>query len=206
MPFLSKEGSAAIAPKATGGYLNPGKIPTGTSVRFALLQDTPLEYWEVWLQDKNGTLNEKGKVIKRPLRFQFQPTDDDIEAEMGDQWERGLNFREDGPGPCLFNIAVAIFNHDAGSVQIFASDKSSVNRAFDGETQNVDREDDYDNILEPDWILGKEGTGLNTEYSVRTAPRKKGTDKKIQDAWAKALKDGFDINRLITNENPFTTE
>ena len=202
MPFLSKEGSAAVAPKATGGYLNPGGIPTGTTLRFALLQ----ENWEVWLQDKDGNLNERGKLIKKPLRFDFEPTNDDIEAEFGDKWERGLNFRGDGPGPCLFNIAVPVYNHDTGSIQIFASDKSSVNRAFDQETQSVDREDDYDNILEPDWILGKEGTGLNTEYSVRTAPRKKGTDKKVQEAWDKAKKDGFDLTRLLSGTNPFTED
>ena len=105
-----------------------------------------------------------------------------------------------------FNIAVAIYNHDSGSVQILASDKSSVNRAFDSETQVIDKEDDYENILEPDWILGKQGTGLSTEYSLRTVPRKKGTEKKVQEAWEKAEADGFDISRLLTNGNPFSED
>ena len=206
MPFLSTQGSAAVAAKATGGYLNPGSVPTGTTVRFALLQPTPLEYWEVWLQDAEGKLNDKGKVIKKPLRFTFQPTPEDIQAEFGTQWVRGLNFNGDGPGPVLFNVAVAIYNHESGSVQILASDKSSVNRAFDSETQVIDKEDDYENILEPDWILGKQGTGLSTEYSLRTVPRKKGTDKKVQEAWEKAEADGFDISRLLTNGNPFSDD
>ena len=206
MPFLSKEGSAAIAPKATGGYLSPQSITAGSSVRFALLQATPTEYWQVWLQDKHGNLNDKGKVIKKPLRFAYKPTEDDIAAELGDQWERELNYKEDGVGPCKFNIAVAVYSHDSESVLILTSDKSSVNRAFDSETQAIDREDDYEDILAPDWILGREGTGLNTEYSLRTAPRKKGTNKNIQDAWNTAVKEGFDISRMLTNGNPFKAE
>jgi hypothetical protein len=206
MPFLSKEGSAAIAPRATGGYLNPGSVPTGSSVRFALLQTTPLEYHEVWLQDSEGKLNDNGKVIKKPLRFAFPPTDEDIEAELGTQWIRGLNFNGDGPAPVKFNIAVAIYNHDAQAVQIFASDKPSVNRDLDKETQLVEKEDDYDTVLSPDWILSKEGIGLSTEYSVRTAPRKKGTDKDISEAWEAAQEAGFDIERLLTNGNPFSEE
>ena len=204
MPFLSKQGSLAIAPKATGGYLNPGSIPTGTSVRFALLQKAPLEYWEVWLQDAEGKLNDNGKVIRKPLRFNFEPTDEDIQADLGTQWVRGLNFNGDGPGPVKFNIAVAIYNHDAGSIQIFASDKPSVNRDLDSETQVIEQEDDYEDILVPDWILSKSGTGLNTEYSLRTAPRKKGTDEKVKEAWEAALEAGFDIERLLTNGNPFS--
>ena len=206
MPFLSKQGSLAIAPKATGGYLNPGSIPTGSSVRFALLQKTPLEYWEVWLQDAEGNLNDNGKVIKKPLRFAHEPTDADIEVELGTQWIRGLNFNGDGPGPVKFNLAVAIYNHESGAIQIFASDKPSVNRDLDNETQVIEKEEDYDDILVPDWILSKAGVGLNTEYSLRTAPRKKGTDKKIQEAWEKAEAEGFDISRLLTNGNPFSEE
>jgi len=206
MPFLSKQGSLAIAPKATGGYLNPGSIPTGSSVRFALLQKTPLEYWEVWLQDAEGNLNDNGKVIKKPLRFAHEPTDADIEVELGTQWIRGLNFNGDGPGPVKFNLAVAIYNHESGAIQIFASDKPSVNRDLDNETQVIEKEDDYDDILVPDWILSKAGVGLNTEYSLRTAPRKKGTDAKIQEAWNAAIEAGFDIERLLSNGNPFSND
>jgi hypothetical protein len=163
-----------------------------------------LEYWEVWLQDAEGKLNDNGKVIRKPLRFNFEPTDEDIQADLGTQWVRGLNFNGDGPGPVKFNIAVAIYNHDAGSIQIFASDKPSVNRDLDSETQVIEQEDDYEDILVPDWILSKSGTGLNTEYSLRTAPRKKGTDEKVKEAWEAALEAGFDIERLLTNGNPFS--
>ena len=44
MPFLSEKASSAVAAGSGGGYLNPSKIQSGTSVRFALLEETPLEF------------------------------------------------------------------------------------------------------------------------------------------------------------------
>ena len=202
MPFLSKAGSSAVAVKATGGYLNPGRIPTGSSVRFALLADQPLEYWEVWFQDSEGKLNDRGKIISTPCRFTTEPTPEDIEAELGTQWVRRPNFNNDGPGPCLFNLAAPIYNHDAGSIQVFACDKSSINRELDAISNMIEKEDDYESILECDFVLAKEGTGLNTEYNLRNVPRKKKSDEVIQEAWEAAKADGFDISRLLSGGDP----
>ena len=51
MPFLSKQASAAVTSNSTGGgYLSLSKLPDGGSVRFALLTDEPLEFYECWGQ------------------------------------------------------------------------------------------------------------------------------------------------------------
>jgi len=54
--------------------------------------------------------------------------------------------------------------------------------------------------------MGKEGNGLETRYSLRPVPRKKGTQDSIESAWTDARAAGFDIGRLLTGENPFKAE
>ena len=63
--------------------------------------------------------------------------------------------------------------------------------------------EDYSNLLEWDFVLGKEGNGLNTEYSLRAVPHKKGTQDAITAAWEEAKSNGFDISRLLSGGNPF---
>ena len=66
---------SAVAGGTGGGYLNPSKIQSGSSVRFALLSDQPLEFYECWGEADDGSL--------KPFRFSEDPKSDDIEAEMG---------------------------------------------------------------------------------------------------------------------------
>ena len=56
MPFLTEKAQSAVATTQTGGYINPTKLESGGSVRFALLDDQPLEFFEVWVNQQ--------KVIK----------------------------------------------------------------------------------------------------------------------------------------------
>ena len=39
MPFLTEKAQSAVATTQTGGYINPTKLESGGSVRFALLDD-----------------------------------------------------------------------------------------------------------------------------------------------------------------------
>ena len=69
MGFLSKSASAAVTSNATGGgYLSLSKLPDGGSVRFALLTDEPLEFYESWGQangaSKPFTENDDGQTIR----------------------------------------------------------------------------------------------------------------------------------------------
>ena len=57
MPFLTEKAQSAVATTQTGGYINPTKLESGGSVRFALLDDQPLEFFEVWGESGEGKLN-----------------------------------------------------------------------------------------------------------------------------------------------------
>ena len=190
MAFLSKSASAAVTSNATGGgYLSLSKIPDGGSVRFALLTDTPLEGYECWGQ-ANGA--------NKPFRFEFEPTYDDVVAEMGEFEPRE---GRGGPGTAdiKFFIALPVYGYDTGKVQVLQITQKSIIKELDA----ISQLEDYENLLEWDFQITKAGTGLTTTYTVRPMPRKKGSQEHIDAAWLEAKSDGFDITRLYTGGNPF---
>lgn len=189
--FLSKSASAAVTSNSTGGgYLSPSKLSDGGSVRFALLSDEPLEFYECWGTAPDGS--------QKPFRFDYEPTPEDISTELGDYTPRE---GRGGPGTAdiKFAIAVPVFNYEAGTVQVMSLTQKSILRELDA----ISQEEDYSDLMSWDFTLSKKGTGLTTEYKLRPAPRKKGSQDHIDSAWDEAKSNGFDISRLITGGNPF---
>jgi hypothetical protein len=189
--FLSKSASAAVTNNSTGGgYLSPSKLSDGGSVRFALLSEEPLEFYECWGTAPDGT--------QRPFRFDYEPTPEDISTELGDFTPRE---GRGGPGTAdvKFAIAVPVFNYDAGTVQVMSLTQKSILRELDA----ISQEEDYADLMAWDFTLSKKGTGLTTEYKLRPAPRKKGSQDHIDSAWDEAKTNGFAIERLISGGNPF---
>ena len=189
--FLSKSASAAVTNNSTGGgYLSPSKLSDGGSVRFALLSEEPLEFYECWGTAPDGS--------QKPFRFDYEPTPEDISTELGDFTPRE---GRGGPGTAdvKFAIAVPVFNYDSGSVQVMSLTQKSILRELDA----ISQEEDYSDLMAWDFTLSKKGTGLTTEYKLRPAPRKKGSQDHIDSAWDEAKTNGFDISRLITGGNPF---
>jgi hypothetical protein len=191
MGFLSKNASATVSSTGTGGgYLQVSKLPDGGSVRFALLSDEPLEFYETW-----GTSSD-GK--SKPFRFDFEPTYEDVVTEMGDFEPRE---GRGGPGTAdiKFAIAVPVYSFDAGTVQVLSLTQKSILKELD----QISQMEDYAELLAWDFQLSKKGSGLLTEYTLRPVPRKKGAQEHIDAAWLEAKSNGFDISRLLTGGNPF---
>ena len=192
MPFIpTKFQSAVSGGSSGGGYLNPSKIQSGGSVRFALLSEEPLCFYECWGESSDGSV--------RPFRFPDDPTPAEIEQELGPDYTRRTNREGTGPEPVKFAMAVPVFNHETSTIQVLQMSQKSLIKELDMCSQL----DDYENLLEWDFVMGKTGQGLTTEYTLRAVPRKPATQKGIDKAWAAALDDGFDITRLIGGGNPF---
>jgi hypothetical protein len=191
LALLSKSAQDAVA--GNGAYLSPSKIAAGSSVRFALLSDEPLEFYEVWAEGPDGKA--------KPFRFASEPSPDDLTLAFGD-FTRRMNREGTGPEPIKFALALPIYNHDAAQVQILQLAQKSIIRELDAVSQMPD----YDDLTAIDFSLGKEGSGLKTEYKVTPLPRRKGADKDITAAWEEARADGFDISRLLEGGNPFKPE
>jgi hypothetical protein len=176
MGFISSKNKAAASGGSGGGYLNPSKIQSGGSVRFALLADQPLEFFECWGETAEGSV--------KPFRFTEDPSPDDIEAEMGPDYSRRMNREGTAPEKVKFAIAVPVYNYET----------------------DISQMEDYADLLSWDFVMGKEGNGLETRYSLRPVPRKKGSQGTIESAWSDAVSGGFDINRILTGENPFKAD
>ena len=190
MPFISEKNKAA-AQGGGGGYLNPSKIQPGTSVRFALLDDQPLEFFECWGEDANGN--------SKPFRFEEDPSPEEIREEMGEEYSRRMNRDGNGPEKVKFSVAVPVFNYDSEKVEVLPlTQKTLIN-----ELDSISQMEDYAELLDWDFVLGKEGTGLETKYSLRAAPRKKGCQSIIEEAWSESRSSGFDITRMVSGGNPF---
>ncbi|MEY4201001.1 MAG: Flavobacterium phage vB FspM lotta8 [Verrucomicrobiota bacterium] len=190
MGFLSTKASASVNATSGGSYLSPSKLADGGSVRFALLTDEPLEFHECWGTAPDGS--------SKPFRFEFDPTYEDVIAELGDYTPRE---GRGGPGTAdvKFAIAVPVWSYDAGAVQVMTITQKSILRELDA----ISQEEDYSNLTEWDFTLSKKGSGLTTEYKLRPAPRKKGSDATISAAWEEVKSAGFDLERLLQGTNPF---
>ena len=86
-PCLGKsqdEISAAASGGGGGGgnYWGPSKIKSGTKARIHVLADEPTCYFSVWAESSEGK--------NRCFRFLSQPTAEEIEEEMGDDYRRKM--------------------------------------------------------------------------------------------------------------------
>ena len=191
MPFLTEKAKAEVTSTQSGGYINPTKLESGGSVRFALLDDQPLEFFEVW--------GESGEGKYKPFRFVDKPSTEDVEIEMGNEYTRKMNREGTGIEPAKFAIAAPVFEHDSQEVKIFQATQKGIIKEFD----KISQMEDYSDLLAWDFVLSREGTGLKTEYSLRVVPRKKGTSPLIEATYAEAKDSGFDIKEFMTGGNPF---
>jgi len=192
MAFLSKTATAAITTSSSGGgYLNLSKLPDKGSVRVTILSDQPLEYYEVW-----GTSGTQSK----PFRFDYQPTPEDVTAEMGD-----FEAREGRGGPgtqdIKFAISCPVFNYETGNVQVWSVTQKTIMKELDDISQMEDYDKDLTSI---DLIISKEiqANGI-PKYTVRPVPKKKGSQEHITAAWIEAQEAGFSLERLLEGGNPF---
>lgn len=188
MGLLSKNAQAAVA--GGGSYLNPSKIAAGSSVRFCLLSEEPLEFYELWGEGPDGKA--------KPFRFDSEPSPDDITLALGD-YTRRVNREGTGVEPMKFALALPVYNFETARVEVLQLSQKSLIRELDA----VSQMEDYSDILAIDFLLGKEGSGLNTEYKLTPVPRKKGADKDITAAWSDVRAAGFDIDRLLIGADPF---
>jgi len=195
MPFLSKSASSNLSSgSSTGGYLNLSKVPDKGEARFTILEQHPLEFYQVW------ATNPDNKQERRPFRWDYQPTPEDVAAELGD-WVADEKYEQPGTQDVKFMLACPVYNYGTNSVQVFSFHQVTVMKEIDAISQMEDFDKDITTV---DLILGKDTTKPPAlMYTVRPVPKKKGSEEVVAAAWIEAKDNGFDISRLITNGNPF---
>ena len=182
----------ALKSKQTS-YLNPSKLELDKPYRFNFLSRQPLEFYEVW------GINAEGAT--RSFRFKEEPTEGDIAAEFGDDWERKDNYEKTGLDPVRFGIAAPVYCYNEDKVKVFAVTQISIIKEVDSISQQEDYKDNFCGI-DLTITRGKGSNGI-TEYKLLPLPRKKGADEAIDAAWNEVQAKGFDINRLLGGGDPF---
>ena len=192
---ISKKFSDAATSKSGkgGGYLNPSKLADGGSVKFHIVSDEPLEFWEVWGENNEGGL--------KPFRFVEDPSPEDIEAELGD-YTRRLNRDGTGVEPAKPAMAFSVFNLETETIQVCQFGQKMLIQELTAIVQDEDTSD----LTQFDLKLSRTGLMLETRYALRPIPSKAGTHKKALAALAAAEEDGYDIGRILTGGNPFSAE
>ena len=194
MSFIPKQHSSQLqSASSRDEYLTPGKVKADGQVRFAMLANEPLCYFEVWGQDETGK--------PKPFRFAEEASAEDIEQEMGVNYKRTV-YDDGNEAPQKFAISVPIYNYDINRVQILSMSQKNLIKEFD----QISQVEEYSDMTEWDFIMTKSATVSPDMYGLRPVPRKKGTEEAVKAAWDEALKDGFDINRLLLGTNPFKAD
>ena len=194
MSFIPKQHSSQLqSASSRDEYLTPGKVKADGQVRFAMLANEPLCYFEVWGQDETGK--------PKPFRFAEEASAEDIEQEMGVNYKRTV-YDDGNEAPQKFAISVPIYNYDINRVQILSMSQKNLIKEFD----QISQVEEYSDMTEWDFIMTKSATVSPDMYGLRPVPRKKGTEETVKAAWDEAVKDGFDINRLLLGTNPFKAD
>ena len=176
-------------------YLRYTKLDQGKPANFALLEQDPLEYWLVW-----GIAKENDKM--KPFRFVEQPSQEDIELELGKDYVQSMNFEKTAvrkPSQCL---TWPVYNWDTNRVQVLEVSHISLARQFAkyGLNKKYSR-----NLLDWDFELSKIKADM-VKYGLLIVPRDEDEhdEAAMEKAWAAAEKAGFDLNRIVTGGDPFS--
>jgi hypothetical protein len=198
MSYFTKDFSATLAPKesaSAGIYLNPSSIEDGSTVRFAILSESPLEGVEVWFT-KNG-----GGMTKR---ITPEWPDDQLLAELCAQVD-GEVAERDGKRAIKRCASFFIYDFDAEMVRVFSANQKSLL----ADIERLASDEDYADLSKWDLKLTRTGKGTDTRYHAAMVPTKRSTEKvakAVIAAWDEACANGADLEALYEGGNPLPTK
>tara|TARA_R100001443_G_scaffold75918_1_gene83401 strand:+ start:566 stop:1222 length:657 start_codon:yes stop_codon:yes gene_type:complete len=192
-------------------YFRPNQIENNQEIEFILLDEDPLEYWQVFgenISDGN----------KKPFRFPLvgdAPSNEDILKELGGEYRRTkVQYDNDKLGlkanvsdsPATHCYVWPIWNLETKSVQIFEVSQPSIFKQIKKETglkkyrKGIGLDSDFSCTLHK----VKEGF---TKYTFNIIDRDDNVDiDVIEKEWDTIVDKGFDITLLLTGADPFNPE
>ena len=162
MGFATKSKLAAVVSSGGGGgYLNPSKVQAGTSKRFKILSDAPLDSWCVWGEDPSGAC--------KPFRFDHDPSPAEIEEKMGGDYVRRMNREGTAPEAVKPGMSFFVYEYDSSSVMLCEFTQKSLIK----ELLSIASLEEYENLEEWDftWAVKVLAWPLSTACAL-SPPRK----------------------------------
>ena len=208
MPLLNNAMKAGGFSTGSGGgnYLSLKAVDGKNKTRFTILGNDSLAGYECWVDGPNG----KGM----PIRFADEPSASDIEERCA---EMKATIR--GPGhknptePKRF-MAFSVWNYaasvddqgnDVGKVQVLQFTQAGIGNPLVQYLSDEEIEAEpstYDFVLSA--TVGAEPK--EKRFQVAALPgrrRKPEVNAEVEEAWDDALTRGFNLQRLLTNGDPF---
>ena len=176
-------------------YLNPSMVDVKKPTSFALLEENPLCFWQVW-----GEEISTGK--KRPFRFIKKPSDSQVREELGKDYVWGKAYNSNENAPVKECMAWPVYDFENKVVRIFSTDLYTILTQI----RRIALNRKYKNLLNWDLSLAKTKIDGRTSYDVQVEPRDEDTQNELDDAWDEVQKKGFDINLMLTNGDPWNSE
>ena len=134
---------------------------TASIVRIAIVSESPLEYWTVWGESEEGQ--------KKPFRFAAEPSQSDIESELGDFKQR-MNYEGTAPRSSEVRPVIFCFDYADSKIKVFEITQKTLIKELD----KLSQDEDYADIHAWDLKVNRTGLKMNTEYSILPSPRKEG--------------------------------
>ena len=138
----------------------------------------------------------------KPFRFLEQPSQADIDLELGSDYVQSMNYDKTAvrkPSQCL---TWPVYNWDINKVQVLEVSHISLARQFAkyGLNKKYSR-----NLLDWDFELSKIKADM-VKYELLIVPRDEDEhdEDSMEKAWRAAEKAGFDLNRIVTGGDPFS--
>ena len=129
MGFISATASkvASGGGTGTGGYLTASKLGDGEHYRIAIVSESPLEYWTVWGESEEGQ--------KKPFRFAAEPSQSDIESELGDFKQR-MNYEGTALEAPKFGLSLFCFDYADSKIKVFEITQKTLIKELDKLSQD----------------------------------------------------------------------
>ena len=208
MPLLSKElKQGGFSTSATAGnYLSLKAVDGKHKTRFTILGDDSLTGWECWVLGPNGK--------QMPLRFADKPTQSDIEERCSEAGGKVKGPEYDQPTEAKRFMAFAVWTYNAsvddkdneiGKVQVLQFSQATIANPLIAYLSDEEIEAEphiYDFVLSA--TVGAQP--VDKRFSIAALPgrrRKAEVNKEVEAAWEAVQGEGFDLQRLLSNADPF---
>ena len=185
---VSKQGNSGGGNQ--GGYLNVSKLGDGESLKVAILSEEALEMWECWGENAEGQ--------KKPFRFSDEPSQDDIDATLGDYKQR-MNYEGTKLEAPKFVVAFFVLDYADNKVKVMSIPQKTVYTELD----RLSQDEDFGDLHAFDLKFSRQGVRMETQYRVTPLNRKPEAAEAIEAAKKHMVDNNYELKELIVNGNPF---
>ena len=202
MGLFAENDREASSGSGSSRYPKPNKIDLNAGLRFAILKEPMLVYWQLFAE------NVENPSVVRPFRFTKKPSQKELLTALGGEWrakEKTKFYQVKGELEApKKTYAFVIWNYETKQVEILCINQSTIYDNF----KEWSFQEEYQDALAWDYQIKRkvEGSGddARTSYKTMILPRRKDTETEVETALSDLEAEcGFDDKELLVNGDPW---